>query len=55
MSGYVYVILAIGVFVGNWLVVPLLFKNKTHTYGFFVGLIAAVLILGFGFVVRAIR
>ena len=38
--------LALGVFVGNWLVVPLLFK-RTFKEGFAIGVIAALLMLGF--------
>ena len=39
--------LAAGVFIGNWLVVPLFFRSRTHVDGFFIGLIAAALVLGF--------
>jgi uncharacterized transporter YbjL len=38
--------LAFGVFVGNWLVVPLILP-RTFKEGFAVGLIAAILVLGF--------
>ncbi len=41
------IVLAIGVFMGNWLVVPLL-TDRTHTDGFWIGVIAAILILIFG-------
>ena len=40
------VILALGVFLGNWLVVPLFFRSRTFKDGFFVGLIAGVICLG---------
>ena len=39
-------ILAAGVFVGNWLVVPLVFK-RTFKEGFAIGVIAALLVFGF--------
>ena len=38
--------LAAGLFVGNWLVVPLLFKKRTFKDGFAIGVIAALLTLG---------
>lgn len=41
------VYLALGVFLGNWFLVPLLFKRRTFTEGFFVGLVAAILVLVF--------
>ena len=37
----------VGVFVGNWLVVPLFFKSRTFKDGFAIGVIAALLVLGF--------
>ena len=40
------IVVAIGVFVGNWLVVPL-FCGRTFTEGFYIGLIAAALVLSF--------
>jgi hypothetical protein len=43
--------LALGVFFGNWLFVPLLQQNRTWTDGFFIGLIAAVLVLGINYVI----
>lgn len=36
---------ALGIFVGNWLAVPLLFGKPTHGDGFFTGLIAAIFVL----------
>ncbi len=39
--------LALGVFLGNWFVVPLVFESRSFTDGFFIGLIAAVLVLIF--------
>lgn len=36
---------ALGVFVGNWLVCPLILPNRSFTDGFAIGLIAAVLVL----------
>jgi hypothetical protein len=39
--------LAVGVFVGNFLIVPLFIKERTFTDGFYIGLIAAGLILSF--------
>ena len=38
-------VLALGVLVGNWLVVPMFFSNRTFTDGFFIGCIAAALVL----------
>lgn len=38
--------LALGVFVGNWLIVPL-FLKRSFKDGFFIGLIAAVLVFIF--------
>ncbi|MBT6691085.1 hypothetical protein HOB10_01985 [Candidatus Parcubacteria bacterium] len=38
--------LAVGVFLGNWLAVPVVFSN-THKEGFFIGLVAAGLVLLF--------
>ena len=38
-----------GVLFGNWVMVPLLFPGRTHTQGFFIGLIAAVLLIGYQF------
>ena len=46
-----YLSLALGVFVGNLLVVPTVFDSRTVTDGFFIGLIAALLVLGIGAVV----
>lgn len=37
--------LAAGVLVGNWLIVPLILESRSHSDGFFIGLIAAVIIL----------
>ena len=37
--------LAVGIFVGNWLVVPLVFE-RTFTEGLAVGALAALLVLG---------
>lgn len=37
--------LALGLFIGNWLVVPLILPGRSFKDGFFVGLIAATLIL----------
>jgi len=48
--GY-WITLALGVFLGNWIVVPLVFK-RTFKEGFFIGIIAAVLILIFALFVR---
>jgi hypothetical protein len=39
--------LAAGVFIGNWLVVPLFFRSRTHKDGFFIGVIAAILVIMF--------
>lgn len=39
--------LALGVFLGNWLVVPLFLRSRTHKDGFFVGVIAAILVIAF--------
>lgn len=39
-------VLAGGVFVGNWLVVPFFITKRTHGDGFFIGVIAAALVLG---------
>ena len=47
-----YIWLAAGVFIGNWLVVPLVFNGTTHKDGFFNGLIAAALVLGFNYLVK---
>ena len=33
--------LTLGIFLGNWLVVPLLFESRSFKDGFFTGLIAA--------------
>ena len=41
-----YWVLALGVFVGNWLVVPLVLKKRSFKDGFFIGLISAVIVLG---------
>ena len=38
--------LALGVFAGNWLVAPLIFKRTTMKKGFAIGAIAALLVLG---------
>ncbi len=37
--------LATGVFLGNWLLVPYFARERTHTDGFFIGLIGALIIL----------
>jgi len=42
-----FAFLALGVFFGNWLVVPV-FSERTFTDGFWIGLIAAVLVMAFG-------
>ena len=49
MNTFPYV-LALGVFAGNWLMVPL-FCHRTFKEGFAVGLIAAVLVLAFYWIV----
>ena len=36
---------AIGIFLGNWLVCPLILPSRSFTDGFAIGLIAAVLVL----------
>jgi uncharacterized membrane protein YfcA len=46
--------MAAGVFVGNWLLVPML-REKTFHDSFYIGLIAAVLTLVFYSIVRAIE
>mgnify|MGYP001578376808 CR=1 len=50
-----YLLLALGVFLGNWLVVPIFFKNQSRTRGFFTGLIAAGLILLFVTITHRLR
>jgi uncharacterized membrane protein YeaQ/YmgE (transglycosylase-associated protein family) len=37
--------LALGVFVGNWIMAPFFSKSRTHLDGFFIGIIAAVIVL----------
>ena len=44
MTAFPFVVV-LGVFVGNWLVCPLIMHNRTFKDGFFIGLIAAVLVL----------
>jgi hypothetical protein len=44
MSEYA-VVFALGGFFANWLVVPLIFRSRTHKDGFFIGVIAAILVL----------
>jgi len=39
-------ILALGVFIGNWLIVPLFLRSRTFKDGFFVGLIAGGICYG---------
>ena len=39
-------VVALGTFLGNWLLVPLFFDNRTHMEGFFIGVLAAVIVLG---------
>ena len=39
--------LALGLFFGNWLIIPLLPLGRSFTEGFFIGLIAAVIVLVF--------
>jgi hypothetical protein len=41
--------LSAGVFIGNWLIVPILTK-RTFKDGFFIGLIAAVICFIFGLI-----
>lgn len=38
--------LAAGVFFGNWLLVPLIFTERTFSQSFAIGLIAGLLMLG---------
>jgi high-affinity Fe2+/Pb2+ permease len=45
-----FIALAFGVFIGNWLLVPLFIKDRPFKDGFWIGLIAAVLILGPAFI-----
>lgn len=40
-----FVGLAIGVFLGNWILVPHFVRERTHTEGFVIGLISALIIL----------
>lgn len=37
--------MALGIFVGNWLVCPLILPNRSFTDGFAIGLIAAILVM----------
>jgi hypothetical protein len=37
--------LAAGAFVGNWLVIPSIFRGTTYLKGFGIGIIAAIIIL----------
>lgn len=37
--------ISFGLFLGNWLIVPIFFKKRTHKDGFFIGLIAMILTL----------
>jgi hypothetical protein len=39
--------LALGVFVGNWLVVPFFIKRRPYKDGFFIGVLAAIFSLIF--------
>lgn len=53
MDIYMNISLAIGVFLANWLVVPIFFKRRMYD-GFFIGLIAgaAIFVLGHLFLSR---
>jgi len=37
--------LALGVFFGNWLAIPLVLKKRSFRQGFLIGVIAAILVL----------
>lgn len=40
-------LLALGVFLGNWLIVPTIFNQRSRTDGFCIGLLAAgIIVLG---------
>lgn len=43
------IMLALGVFLGNWLLVPIFSETVSRKDGFFIGVIAAILVLVFGF------
>ena len=45
MSIFLFIGIAIGTFIGNWLICPLIIKGRTFTDGFFIGLIAAIIVL----------
>jgi hypothetical protein len=45
MNIYFGLVLALGVFLANWLVVPLFFLSRTHKDGFFIGVIAAAIVM----------
>lgn len=44
------ILLALGVWVGNWVFAPLLGVAETRRDGFYIGLIAAILVLVFNFI-----
>lgn len=49
--GY-WIALALGVLVGNWIIRPYIVSNSTHTEGFWVGVIAAILCLVCGGIIQ---
>lgn len=45
--------LALGTFVGNWLLLPFVSSSRTHTDGFCIGLIAAAIIfVSYAFILK---
>jgi hypothetical protein len=51
---YFFLMIAFGVFIGNWLVSPLIIHSRSFTDGFWIGVIAAALVMVFYFVFRLI-
>jgi predicted permease len=43
-----FYVIAVGLLFGNWLVVPRFFKKRTYWDGFFIGVIAAAIMVAFG-------
>jgi hypothetical protein len=38
-------VIALGVLLGNWILSPFIATDRTHTDGFFIGFVAAIIVL----------
>ena len=51
-AAFFFVFWAAVLLLGNWIFVPFILRDKTHIDGFFIGIIAAILILVVGAAIK---